>query len=45
MESVFERAGEGRVKVLAAGVLGGVSEVVVEYERVLLGGVLPGGWI
>lgn len=46
MEGVFERAGEGRVKVLAAGVLGGVSDVVGEYERVILGGgVSAGGWI
>lgn len=45
VEGVFERVGEGRVKVLAAGVLGGVAEVVEEYERVILGGVLAGGWI
>lgn len=45
MEAVFERAGEGKVKVLAAGVLGGVSEVLGEYERVILGGVMAGGWI
>lgn len=45
VEGVFERVGEGRVKVLAAGVLGGVAEVVGEYERVILGGVLAGGWI
>lgn len=45
VEGVFERVGEGRVKVLAAGVLGGISEIVGEYERVILGGVLAGGWI
>lgn len=30
--------GEGRVKVLAAWVLGGVAEVVGKYERIILGG-------
>lgn len=45
VEGVFERVGEGRVKVLAAGVLAEVAEVVGEYERVILGGVSAGGWI
>lgn len=44
VEAIFERVGEGKVKVLAAGVLGGVSEVLGEYERVILGGVMAGGW-